>query len=200
MTNAHKLERLRPHPTVFIYCVLAIVLLSITLPRSLAAQTPDRFEVFGGYSLTTFSIFDRYSGPWQRFGYNGWEAAVVATLVPHLAIEGDFAGGYSNPNGNSSTVYTFMGGPRIFGNFGKTSVYAHVLIGGVSFAVGGSGSAKAVAAGGGANIWATRHIGVRMIQFDYLHTGFISAAVLGNGATMNNQNNFRVSTGVVFRF
>ena len=180
--------------------LLAIVLFSIALPVSLAAQTPDRFEVFGGYSYTTFSIFDRYSGPWQRFGYNGWEAAVAATLVPHLAVEGDFAGGFSNPNGSSSTVRTFMGGPRILGNFGKTSVYAHALVGGVSFAVGGSGSAMAVAAGGGANIWATHRIGARIIQFDYLHTGFISAAVLGNGATTNGQNNFRISTGVVFRF
>ena len=72
--------------------LLAIVWFSIALPLSLAAQTPERFEVFGGYSYTTFSIFDRYSGPWQRFGYNGWEAAVAATLVPHLAVEGDFAG------------------------------------------------------------------------------------------------------------
>lgn len=182
------------------FVLLAIMLLSIAFPFSLAAQTPDRFEVFGGYSYTTFSIFDRYSGPWQRFGYNGWEAAVAAKLVPHLAVEGDLAGGFSNPNGNSSTVRTFMGGPRIFGNFGKASVYAHVLIGGVTFAVGSSGSATAVAAGGGASIWATRHIGARIIQFDYLHTGFISAAVLGNGATMNGQNNFRISTGVVFRF
>lgn len=76
-----------------------LVLCAILLPLSLSAQTPDRFEVFGGYSYTTFSIFDRYSGPWQRLGYNGWEAAVAAKLVPHLAVEGDFAGGFSNPNG-----------------------------------------------------------------------------------------------------
>lgn len=180
--------------------LFSILLFSGVLPLSLTAQTPDRFEIFGGYSYTTFSIFDRYSGPWQRFGYNGWQAAVAATLVPHLAVEGDFAGGFSNPNGNSSTVRTFMGGARVFGDFGKAEVYAHVLVGELTFAVGGSGSSMAVAAGGGANLWATRHIGARLVQFDYLHSSFISAAVLGNGATNNGQNNIRISTGVVFRF
>ena len=174
--------------------VLFVTLLFSVVPMSLRAQTPDRLEVFGGYSYTTFSIFDRYSGPWQRFGYNGWEAAVAAKLVPHLAVEGDFAGGFSNPNGNSSTVRTFMGGARVFQNFGKAEVYAHVLVGGLTFAVGGSGSSMAVAAGGGANIWATRHIGVRLVQFDYLHSSFISAAVLGTGATNNGQNKIRIST------
>ena len=116
--------------TTLLLVLFSIFLFSVLFPLSLTAQTPDRLEVFGGYSYTTFSIFDRYSGPWQRFGYNGWEAAVAAKLVPHLAVEGDFAGGFSNPNGNSSTVRTFMGGARVFQNFGKAEVYAHVLVGG----------------------------------------------------------------------
>lgn len=75
-----------------------------------------------------------------------------------------------------------------------------MLVGELTFAVGGSGSSMAVAAGGGANIWATRHIGVRLVQFDYLHSSFIFAAAQGGAASNNGQNNIRISTGVVFRF
>ena len=177
-----------------------LVLFVFLLPLSLTAQTPDRVEVFGGYSYSTYSIFGRYSGPWQRFGYNGFEASVAAKLVPHVAAELDFADGFGNPNGNSSTVRTIMGGARIFANSGKAEVYGHFLVGNLTFSVGGSGSAFAMAGGGGANYWVTRHIGVRIVQFDYIHSGFISAAVLGSGASTNGQNNFRISTGVVFRF
>jgi hypothetical protein len=182
--------RARPLLVLFVFC----------LPLSLTAQTPDRVEIFGGYSHSTYSIFGRYSGPWQRFGYNGFEASVAAKLIPHVAAELDFANGFGNPNGDSSTVRTIMGGPRIFANFGHTEVYGHFLVGELTLHVGGSGSAYAVAAGGGANIWVTRHIGARIIQFDYIHSGFISAAVFGAGAGTGGQNNFRISTGVVFRF
>lgn len=179
---------------------LLLVLFVFLLPLSLTAQTPDRVEIFGGYSYSTFSIFDRYSGPWQRFGYNGFEASAAAKLVPHLAAELDFADGFGSPNGNSSTVRTIMGGPRIFKNFGNATVYGHFLVGNLTLNIGGSGSAYAVAGGGGANIWVSRHIGARIIQFDYIHNGFIPAAVLGSGASTGGMNNFRISTGVVFRF
>lgn len=175
----------------------------IALLGTCAAQeqsVPDRVEIFGGYSYSTFSIFDRYSGPWQRFGYNGFEGSAAFKLLPHLAAEGDFAAAFASPNGNSSTVRTVMGGPRIFTNFGKATIYCHFLVGDLTLHIGGSGSALALAGGGGADIWVTRHIGARIVQFDYLHNRFISAAVLGNGAGTSGQNNYRISTGVVFRF
>lgn len=177
-----------------------LVLFVLLLPSFLRAQNPEGVELFGGYVHPTFSIFGKYSGPWTRFGYNGFEASAAFKLIPHLAAEADFTDAFASPNGDSSTVRTFMGGPRIFANFGNATVYGHLLVGGLTFNLGGSGSSYVVAGGGGANFWVTRHIGVRLIQFDYLHNGFIQAAVLGNGAGNNTQNNYRVSTGVVFRF
>jgi len=177
-----------------------LVLFVLLLPPFLRAQNPDSVELFGGYVHPTFSIFDRYSGPWTRFGYNGFEASAAFKLIPHLAAEADFADAFASPNGNSSTVRTFMAGPRIFANFGNATVYGHFLVGGLTFNLGASGTSYVVAGGGGVDLWATRHIGVRLIQFDYLHNGFISAAVLGNGAGNSAMNNYRFSTGLVCRF
>jgi len=177
-----------------------LVLFVLLLPQFLRAQTPDSVELFGGYTRTTFSVYGRYSGPWTRFGYNGFEASAAFKLVPYLAAEADFANAFASPNGDSSTVRTFMAGPRIFANFGNATVYGHLLVGGLTFNISGSGSSYVVAGGGGVNLWATRHIGVRLIQFDYLRNGFIRAAVLGSGAGNSAMNNYRFSTGVVFRF
>ena len=37
-----------------------------------SAQQSDRVEVFGGYSYTGYYVYERYSGPWTRFNFNGW--------------------------------------------------------------------------------------------------------------------------------
>jgi hypothetical protein len=50
-----------------------------------------------------------------------------------------------------------------------------------------------MALGGGLDWNATPHIGVRLIQAEYLLTKF-------NDGANNRQNNVRVSAGVVFRF
>ncbi|MGD0955489.1 MAG: hypothetical protein ABR953_01490 [Candidatus Acidiferrales bacterium] len=50
-----------------------------------------------------------------------------------------------------------------------------------------------MALGGGLDWNATEHIGVRLIQAEYLLTTF-------NDGVNNRQNNARVSAGVVFRF
>jgi hypothetical protein len=50
-----------------------------------------------------------------------------------------------------------------------------------------------MAAGGGLDINASEHLGVRVVQAEYLLTKFV------DGIT-NRQNSARVSAGVVFRF
>ena len=47
-----------------------------------------------------------------------------------------------------------------------------------------------MAAGGGADVTLTRHVSLRAIEVDYLLTRFDSAS----------QNNFRLQTGLVWRF
>jgi hypothetical protein len=180
---------------------LLLVLFIFLLPLCASAQQNDRVEAFGGYSYTGYSIYDLYSGPWERFGYNGWEAAAAVKLVPHLEAEGDFAGGSSSPYGHSSSMHTYMGGPRVSGSFGKVSVYVHLLFGELSLSVkdfSPSTSSFVTAFGGGAEYWFSRYLGVRVIQADYLHN--TNSAATQGIATSGGANQFRISTGVVFRF
>jgi hypothetical protein len=179
---------------------LLVILLSL---GAIAQQSPDRVQFFGGYSYTGYPVYDTYSGPWERFGFNGWDASAAVKLVPHLAAEADFSGGHSSVFGNSGTLLTYMGGPNVFANLGRTTAFSHILFGELSFNLGGGGSTTttsfAMAVGAGADIWFMRHIGARVIQADWLRNangGASRSGLGGNGA----HNDFRISTGVVFRF
>jgi hypothetical protein len=64
---------------------------------------------------------------------------------------------------------------------------------GNNFNFGSSEDAFATALGGGLDWNATPHIGVRLIQAEYLMTKFTDGL-------NDRQNNARISAGVVFRF
>lgn len=176
--------------------LLPVVLVLLT---SAFAQRPDRVELFGGYSYIRYSVYDLDSGPWNRFGYNGWDASASAKLMANLAIEGDFSGGYGSPYGGSSNLHTYMVGPRIFGNVGRATIYGHVLFGGLNLSVDElSSTSFAAAFGVGADYWFTKHFGARLIQGDYLESSNLAAA--RGISSIYSRNQFRVSTGLVFRF
>jgi opacity protein-like surface antigen len=109
-------------------------------------------------------------------------------------------------------------GPTVTGYFGKSSVFGHALFGvahsslnaGVSVPILGgisaplnSANAFAMAFGGGIDIGLTRHFAIRAAQVDFIRTNFNSLDALGSGfasSTSNNQNSFRYSGGVIWRF
>jgi hypothetical protein len=166
---------------------------------SAMAQNANRVELFGGYSYTRYSVYDLDSNSWNRFGYNGWEAAASAKLTSILAAEADFSGGSSSPYGQSSTLHTYMVGPRVFGNFGRATIYGHVLFGGLAFNIAGlSSTSFAADFGAGADLWLKRHFGARLIQADYIESDN-TAAARGVSSTYS-RNQGRISTGLVFRF
>ena len=173
------------------------VLLVLLTPA--LAQQPDRVELFGGYSYTRYSVYDPNSNSWNRFGYNGWDAAATAKLTAILAAEADFAGGSGSPDRQSSTLHTYMIGPRVFGNFGRATVYGHVLFGGLNFNIAGlSSTSFAADFGAGADLWLTHHFGARLIQADYIESDNIAAARGVSSTYSRNQG--RISTGLDFRF
>jgi hypothetical protein len=60
-----------------------------------------------------------------------------------------------------------------------------------------------MAFGGGLDIGLTRHFAIRAAQVDFIRTNFNSLDALSSGlatSTSNNQNSFRYSGGVVWRF
>jgi hypothetical protein len=117
------------------------------------AQDTSRMELFGGYSRTEYSVFSLYSGPWTSAPFNGWEASAALPFRHDLALEADFVGGYS-PSRHYS-LRTYMGGLRVSKQVGKGTLYAHGLVGALTFNSGGptaTATSAAGALGGGADL------------------------------------------------
>lgn len=156
----------------------------------------------------------------------GWEAQGTFNFTRHFGLTADFSGnskqlaGFSALGFSAGTqehMYDMLFGPTVTGYFGKSSVFGHALFGvalsslnaGVSAPIVGgfsapldSSNAFAMAFGGGVDIGISRHFAIRAAQVDFIRTNFntlSSLTGLTNG-TSTNQNNFRYSGGVIWRF
>ncbi len=177
-----------------------LVLCAFLFSLNAIAQNPDRIVVFGGYSRMSYPIGNLYSGPWPYSGYNGWEASAAGKVAPHLALEADFGGEFTSTY--STSLKTYMGGPRFFANFGRIGVFGHVLFGALTLDRGfptASATSFAAALGGGADYWVGRHWGVQLGQIDYIRNTN-SAAGFQVSAGTQPSSDLRISTGIVFRF
>jgi len=173
----------------------ATIAAAFVLICGLAAFAQDGYkaEVFGGYQFTRVNPGDGLSG----VNFNGWNASVTGNVKSWLGVTADFSGGYKSVSGASAHVHNFLFGPTLsYNKLDHFKPFVHTLFG-VSHASGAidtvgsaSDNAFAMALGGGVDAGITRHIALRLVQADYLMTRFQST----------NQNNARISTGVVFRF
>jgi opacity protein-like surface antigen len=121
---------------------------------------------------------------------SGWEASATYNWNKWLGITADVDGHYCC-SGTDQNLYDFLFGPQINLGHGKLSPYVHGLVGvGHGSAGGFSENAFAFALGGGVDWNIHKRWGWRVVQADYLGTHFASYT----------QNNFRLSTGLVFRF
>jgi hypothetical protein len=202
--------------------VLLIASVLLLLPAAMFAQESTteapRGTIFGGYSYLRNN----------SNGFNGWVGQGTFNFNRFLGVTADFAGDYRTM-GSSSLIpgvtasanqhlYTYMFGPTVTGNFGRSAVFAHALfgqahsslgaglslpiIGGISSGVT-SASAFAMAFGGGVDIGISRHWAIRAAEVDYLRTQFNSTDALSTGLSsslQNRQNSFRYAAGIVFRF
>lgn len=145
-------------------------------------------EIFGGYQYTRFD---------GGLNANGWDTAVTGNLNNWFGIAADFSGAYKTQNGVSFNNYTYTFGPVISYRHNETfTPFAHFLAGGARASaslngVSGSSNGFAMMFGGGLDVKATRHLGVRAIQFDWL-------SLRANGTSDNN--NMRISTGLLLRY
>jgi len=157
---------------------------------------------------------------------NGWEGQGTFNFTRHFGVTADFSGnsqqlagvsflGFSA--GTRQHMYNMLFGPTVTGYFGKSSVFGHALFGaahsslnaGVSVPIVGgisapldSANAFAMAFGGGVDIGLSRHFAIRAAQVDFIRTNFNSLNSLTGltTGTSSNQNNFRYSGGVIWRF
>jgi opacity protein-like surface antigen len=172
-----------------------------------SAQDFPKFEAFGGYSYLHVSEDN------LGINFNGGSGSLAYNFNSVLGVVGDFGGYHGSQNGEdtnlSINVVTYLFGPKVSLRHGKFTPFAQALFGGAhgSFTAndvcdarvrgqgdceGGSTSDNSfsLAVGGGVDWNATTHIGIRLIQAEYLMTQFL------NGT----QNNARISTGVTFRW
>lgn len=198
-------------------CVALLVSLLVPVAAMCQSESP-KATVFGGYSYL------RNGGQ----GANGWDGQATFNLNRYFGVTADLGGSYRTvasfaPTSFISTsatehLYTYLFGPTVTAPFGNSAVFAHVLFGaarassgaGVSLPIIGglstgisSASALAMAFGGGIDIGVSRHIAIRAAQLDYVRTQFSSLDALSTGLSSSlggNQNSFRYSGGVVFRF
>jgi hypothetical protein len=196
----------------------ALLLLSVVSFAQESTPEAPRGTIFGGYSYLRNN----------SNGFNGWVGQGTFNFNRFLGVTADFTGDYRTLASSSlipgltasanQHLYTYMFGPTVTKNFGRSAVFAHALFGqahsslgaGVSLPIIGgistgvtNASAFAMAFGGGVDIGISRHWAIRAAQVDYLRTQFNSTDALSTGLSsslQNRQNSFRYAGGIVFRF
>jgi hypothetical protein len=187
------------------------------VPAVAQDETP-KAAIFGGYS------FLRNSGNNSQ----GWDGQATFNFNRYLGVTADVGGNFRTiasfsllPGLSASAnqrLYTFLFGPTVTANFGRSAVFGHALfgaarasssagiglpiIGGISTGLSNA-TAFAMAFGGGIDIGISRHVAIRAAQIDYVRTQFNSLDALTAGfstSTRGAQNSYRYSGGIVFRF
>jgi len=199
--------------------VVSAVLIMMFSSLWLGAQETPRVEVFGGYALSRFrgalGVAQKHST------LNGWDSELIFNVTSNLGLVADFGGSYGTPKTLPFTqfvcldcpittpgsefptrIYTFMFGPQVSVRKGSFRPFGHALFGGAHLGLdltalnpvlrassSDSSSGFALALGGGLDTLVTERVAWR-VQMDYL------------SADLNNltHKDFRVATGVVFRF
>jgi opacity protein-like surface antigen len=166
-----------------------------------AQEERKTIDVFAGYSY----IRANPSASGSSFSLNGGSASVAYNFNNWLSGVADF-GGYHTTNGPASgldgTLSTYLFGPRVsYRRFGRITPFGEVLFGvahgGASLLnTANSQNAFAMTVGGGVDYRVSSRLSIRPLKVDYLLTRFNGL----NTINAQNQNNLRVSTGIVFRF
>ena len=191
---------------------IVVLVLVILCAAFAVAQDAPKVSVFGGYQYVSL---DTKGG--DRLNFNGWDADVAFHATKNVAIVGDVSGVYKSESMTDPLLgtvtaklrlYNYLVGPRVSFGTGKVTPFAEALFGLGHATVGGDvsgvGSASigsngfAMALGGGIDINANQHFAVRAVKFDYLmnHVSMDAFGVSGS----ENLNNYRIATGVVFKF
>jgi len=187
---------------------LLVVLFAFGLPTF--AQ--DKIEVGAGYAFRSFDQTDNV--PTTRLNMNGFDVNGTFNVNNWLGIAGDAVGTYNNSNpatNGNNALYTFMAGPRVY-PFGhhRIAPYVQAEFGGshYSLEVPASGGEPAFAfaqrgfawaAGGGVDIFVTRHLGLKG-QAEFEQTRFFQNPEDFPPPTPGYQSNFVFTVGPVIRF
>lgn len=178
--------------------VLLIAVLG-SAPLVKAQEETSKLDLYGGYDFVRYNANPRINGlpPSESFNANGLGAQIAYNPTLWLGLSGEISG-YAVARRGFATTHqvSFLFGPRIYLRQGKIRPYVQAFVGpvwaedGITF---GSVTAFGMTAGGGFDLRVSKHIAIRPAQAEYFLTKFYD----GNN---NQQNNFRFSAGIVFRF
>ena len=182
-----------------VVCLLALASL---FGATAHAQDVPKFDLFAGYSYVRAN--PSTTGV-DSFNLHGGDASIAYNANHWLSGVADFGGYHANNilgTGVDGTLSTYLVGPRVsYRRFERVTPFGQVLFGvahiggdnGLGFS--SSNNSFAMTVGGGVDVRVSHRFSLRPIQVDYLLTHFNEFNL---GA--QNQNNLRVSTGVVFHF
>lgn len=194
------------------------------------AQTP-KVEVFTGLSYGQFNpgglLTDNISGLGRHFSVPGLEATAEYNFTSHIGVIADFSGygGTADVDSFADHIrdYNYLFGPQFTQrHIGPFDVFVRGLIGTSHARVAFNNSAGtflcqsgfpdttcvetqsrlAYGGGGGIDLNASRHIGLRLIQVDYIRNTF-SNCTFNAGACSpeaGRQDNLRIAAGFNWRF
>jgi len=159
-----------------------IILILCSIPMS--AQILPRGNVYAGVS------YGRFTDVTTQQSYRGWNGSaedLPFVRFPHLGVVLDASGYYRT----GVTQYNLLLGPRLSANFGKWRPFVHAM-GGIQRVTSSPNTYDHVGIdfGGGADYKLFFKNFSWRVQGDYIHTHYLSA----------NQNDYRASTGIVWRF
>jgi hypothetical protein len=105
----------------------------------------------------------------------------------------EFGGTY----GSGLHVYTYLFGPQVSVNYGRVSLFAHVLLGVAHINFSGAGPSDnsfSMAVGAGLDARIVHGVYWRVFEGDYVPTFYPNVSFSGS------QSNARISTGIVIKF
>ncbi len=164
------------------------------------SSTVPRVEAFFGYSYIWMHPF----GSLNSYNNNGGSFNLAYNFNRYFGLFADLGGYHAGDVGGTGidgNMFSYLFGPRVsFRNNPRFTPFLQASIGGVratgtNVIARTSKSALAGTAGGGLDINVNDRVAIRLAQAEYMLTRFRNIP-----GTNFNQNNIRVSSGIVFRW
>ena len=205
-------------PLFFALCIAMLAAFSVS-----AQDDRNTVEFFGGYSyLNTDSGLDDIDPDLDsRIGSHGFNASITGNLSRYVGIKGDFSLHNKSERETFGTdtaeigfrTTQFLGGVQFKDNnkdANRFKPFAHVLAGianqrlNATITSGGTTDSDSISAnnfamafGAGLDVRASKHVDIRVFQFDYNPIFFRDQDTAFGTVEGRTQNNFRISVGIV---
>jgi len=186
--------------------VVSLLGFASLLGVSAQAQERKTIDVFAGYSYVRANPATSNS---DGISLNGGSASIAYNVNNWLSGVADL-GGYHSTNILGSrvdgTLSTYLFGPRVsYHHFGRVTPFGEVLFGVAHTSASllnttDTQNAFAMTVGGGFQVKVNHKLSLRLVQAEYLYTRFGNNCALAVCNNNNNQNSFRLKSGIVINW